>query len=150
MPKTESEWQELSDFLAREVMGVVRWKELTEEERKAIKQSKVWRWYDGYWWPRGEGTLHPLYGILLWQPHNNIAQAMLILKTLLASIGHYAEAELHLRISPNRCRVTIQNWVATDGTPAGFVRSPYVDNEMQAICLAAKEWCDVQTAKTLA
>ena len=133
MPKTESEWQELSDLLAREIMGLAQVESLHG-------LGRLWDSENGHEY---HVALTPCYGTFykVWQPHINITQAMLILKTILAKAGKHATAELMIRILPNRCRVTIQNWVATDGTPAGFVRSPYMDNEMQAICLAAKEWC---------
>lgn len=131
MTMTESKWQELSDFLAREVMG--------------------WETYwsgNLLWWRRPEQGTGLESKVSCWQPHNNLTQAMSVLKTLLKNIGRYAEAELHMLILPNRCRVTIQNWVATDGTPARWVRSQYADNEMQATCLAAKEWVAPHGHKT--
>lgn len=127
MLKNEAEWQDLSDFLAREVMGYITWSD----------GSNVWWRIAG----RGTGLERKISN---WHPHKNIEQAMLVLKTLLTNIGRYAEAELHMRISPRRCRVTIYNWVATDGVSAGFMRGQYADNEMQAICLAAKAWLDTQ------
>ena len=123
MPKTESEWQELRDFFALTVMGYVT---------RYISGRRA------YFTPEPV----PMFQMYVkdWCPDCKIAQAMLILKTILAKAGKHATAELVIRILPNRCRVTIQNWVAIGGTPTMFIRSPYVDNEMQAICLAAKEW----------
>ena len=137
MPKTETEWQDLSDLLAREIMG---W-DLQEGNNPSPN------WLDENFGYTGYSMRGPqLYakGFPCWEPHFNIAHTMLVLKTLLAKAGKHATAELMIRILPNRCRVTIQNWVASDGTPAMFVRSPYVDNETQAICLAAKEWLKAQ------
>ena len=136
MTMTESEWQELSDFLALEVMG------LTQVE-SLYGLGRLWDSENGHEY---HVALTPCYGTFYkaWQPHINITQAMLVLKTLLTKAGKHATAELMIRILPNRCRVTIQNWVATDGTPTMFVRSPYVDNEMQAICLAAEEGLKAQ------
>ena len=123
MPTTESEWQDLRDFFALEMM-----------------EYKIG--YIGGWRAYFTPEPIPMFQMYVkdWCPDCKIAQAMLILKTILAKAGKHATAELMIRILPNRCRVTIQNWVATGGTPASLVRSPYVDNEMQAICLAAEEW----------
>jgi len=129
---TESEWQEISDLLAREVMGY---------SYSYAHGAACWSYPIG---PRHGGIILQSQ----WQPHNIITQAMLVLKTLLEKMGRYAEAELNVRIQPSRCRVIIQNWVASDGTPAGFVQSPYVDNEMQAMCLAVKEWCETFKEET--
>ena len=150
MTKTESEWQELSDLLAREVMswhteGTVWWYDIGRTVKdggisidgKIMAHSKPMAPWP---WPPS-----PLYQYKIWSPHNDVTQAMLILRTLLAKAGQYAVARISIRPPPGHCLVTIHNWVATAGAPALFVRSPYVDNEMQAICLAAKEWCNAFT-----
>ena len=147
MPKTESEWQELSDLLAREVMKARKWEDLTEEEQGQVMVVKLkYHHHAAYWWQRDDETYRVFVMRVLankaeWKPHRNICQAMLILRTLLAKAGKHAVARISIRPLPGHCLVTIHNCVATAGTPALFVRSPYVDNEMQAICLAAKEWC---------
>lgn len=140
---TESEWQEISDFLAREIMGFKQkdaygngtlfWVSERDNEYLVV-QPTSYAWMD---WN-------------VWRPYKDVEQAMLVLKTILAKAGKYAVARISIRTPPGRCLVTIHNWVATAGAPASLVRSPYVENEMQAICLAAKEWCDVHAAKTLA
>ena len=138
MPKTESEWQELSDLLAREVMG---WY-LQEGNNPSPN------WHDENFEDTGYSLRGPrVYakGYPRWEPHFNIAHSMLVLKTLLIKAGKHAVARISIRPPPSKCLVTIHNWVATAGAPALLVRSPYVDNEMQAICLAAKEWYNVQT-----
>jgi len=123
MPKTETEWQELRNLLAREVM---------KYEIRYLSDRRA------YFTPEPLDVFKTYVDD--WLPDYKTSQAMLVLKTLLKKIGCYAAAELEIHISPNRCRATIQNWVATDDTPTGFVRSPYVDNETQAICLVAESW----------
>jgi len=168
--RTDTEWQKLSDRIAWEVVGLRRAVELPEDvmcvrlipyrgaEGSTVGRSRFGtRLTKGSWFEFKEELANvPAPGMIIaipwveaydrgrWRPDENIAQAMLALRTLLTNIGRYAIAELEIRISPSRCRVTIQNWVATGGVPAMFVRSPYADNEMHAICLAAERWLDVQ------
>ena len=144
MPKTETEWQELSDLLAREIMGWRKGTEVLSNKPSGSCLPMYW-WHDNEgdrWWPTAYS--HVTGGLDSWRPYDNITQAMLVLKTLLAKAGKYAVARISIRPPPSHCLVTIHNWVATAGTPAMLVRSPYVDNETQAICLAAKEWLKAQ------
>ena len=137
MPMTETEWQEISGLLAQEIMGfkqkdtygdgVLFW--VSERDNEYLVEPPTsYAWMD---W-------------LVWWPHRDIEQARLVLKTLLAKAGKHAVARISMRPPPGHCLVTIHNWVATAEAPAILIRSPYVDNEMQAICLAAKEWCNAQ------
>ena len=148
MPEA-TDWHALDARIAREVMGYLSWDDLPAKARDAIldHENAQWRcaleemhrmmwweaceeWPHGFWWVSADLRLED------WQPHKNVAQAMLALRTLLAKIGSNATAKIAMRPLADLYRVTIQNWVATGGVPAMLVRSPHVDNEMHAICLA--------------
>lgn len=161
--RTDAEWQALDARIAREVMGWIKWDEIPQAERDAVPEVTGGRWdylkhgfssdeYEtlrkegrcAFWWKHSKfGWVHA-QEIRDWQSHKNVAQPMLALRTLLVKIGSNAEARLFMRPLPGRCRVTIQNWVATGGVPAMLVRSPHVSNEMHAICLAIEACLNTQ------
>lgn len=139
--RTDAEWRDLGKRIAQEVL------EMTPGWTRH-GSYKVWHasGSDGeptkYLTERTWAAIE--HGYEFWQPHKNVAQAMLVLRTLLVKTGRHVEAELHMRPPPGRCRATIQNWVATGGIPARLVRGSYADNEVQAICLAVEKWLDAQ------
>lgn len=96
------------------------------------------------WWSQNGSRFGAGHWVEHWQPHLDIAQAMLVLKTLLAKAGQHTIARISVRPPPGKNLVTIHNWVYTAGVPAMLIRSPYTDNETQAICLAIKAWMDTQ------
>ena len=136
MNKTDAEWQVLDTQIARKVLG---WKLERYNDAPTFEAQRM-AWFV----PVGKERQSLQFKMWKedWQPHRNVVQAMLVLKTLLVKIGRDATAEISMRPPPGRCRVTIQNWVVTDGIPAMFVRSPYMDNEMQAICLTVEKCLD--------
>lgn len=168
MPKrTDTEWQELSDRIAWEIMGLRRAIELPEDvtcvrlipyrgaEGSIVHRSRFGtRLTKGSWFEFKEELANvPALGMIIaipwveaydrgrWRPDENIAQAMLALRTLLAKVRR-ATASLHMGPSSNRYRVTIQNWVASSEARAMWIGGPHADNESHAICLALECWLD--------
>jgi len=139
MPKTEIEWQELSDLLAREIMELVQVKSL-------YGNGELWDSKDGHEY---HVALTPQYGTFYkdWKPHENVAQAMLVLKTLLIKVGRHVTAVIRIWPKPYKCCVTVHNWMYTDKVPAIYVQGPHVDTEAHAICLAAEEWLKAQKGR---
>jgi len=143
MSKSDAEWQALDEQLAREVMGWRKWDELPEDARRAYwkrtgGEPEEWEWYNRlFWWSLDESGC-PTTEILLpdWQPHEDVAQAMEVLKALQVKILEHqgwATATLTIRLSPGRCRLKVAN-----------ILGPRADDVPKVICLTAEQWANAQ------
>ena len=149
---TLDDWQALDARIAREIMLFVKWDDLSEDALKIYwetmdeRPTKVFLSHNRkYWWFLNEsGCPDSTESLRSWQPHLKVAQAILALRTLLVKVGPHATAKIAMRPSASLYRTTIQNWVSTGGVPAMLVRSPHVDNEMHAICLAIEACLNAQ------
>ena len=153
MLKTNAEWQALADHIAREIMGWVKWAELTEGEQKAVRKSHIWRHspYDGYWWQRNLAILHIAVGISLWQPHVNIAQAILVLDRMSgwrkgAMRNWFYQIRSYPQVDGHLYNVYLRKCVPREGSQDWRVlkHSADADNRERAICLAIEQCLDAQ------
>jgi len=145
MPKrTDAEWRELDERLARELMGLHKWGELPEDARRAYweiideEPDEYWLVHnERQWWsldesgcPDGEEWLSK------WQPHLDVTQAMDVLEALSQkginySITRFAKHE-----------IIVQLW--------GYLRGRFCVRRQtgkivrRTICLAAERWANAQ------
>ena len=124
--KTETEWQELSDLLARDVMGLIQVESL-------YGLGKLWDSENGHEY---HVALTPCYGTFykVWQPHNDVAQALAVLDRI-AETYHYGHSIFLLASHLTHYRVLIWKGFGCVGMWQGEHTS-----RAKAICLAIEKF----------
>ena len=146
MPKTNAEWRELDEQLAREVMGWCKWGELPEAARRAYWEA-LGEGPDEYrmthnglrWWYIDElGCPDTDYRLSEWQPHEDVAQALMALDTVAEKypdVGYTLE-----RATPKRLR----GYMCALGNPDAPETLAFAPTLREAICSALEKWMDAQ------
>ena len=144
MAKSDKEWEELSRRIAQEVMSWKEWGALPEDARR-----KFWKVMetqpDEYdlafnrdkWWSVLEsGCPDSEEDIVGWQPHNNVAQALMVLDRI-AETYHYGHSIFLLASHLTRYRVLI--W---EGFGCVSMWQGEHTSRAKAICLAIEAWAN--------
>jgi len=158
--KTDAEWRELDEQLAREVMGRRKWDDIPEPDRKELRERQDGGFdylaagfsaseyeafclatHRDFWWERysEHGWTHA-YDCRGWQPHEDVAQAL-----------------------GGRDKIVQQGWDFVLGAALGkqlqiFVTAAFApeagvglfesdrsaNTDAKAICLAIERWLNVQ------
>ena len=133
--KTEAEWGALAARLAQEVMGCLSWDGLTDEQRMATlaQSSMSVSVCENLWWSwnaeRGR-AIALVSG--KWQPHLDIAQAMMVKDKIVAQRWWF---DLHVR--PVHYDPSANFWRPAESPIGGFGKT-----DAKAICEAAVAWLD--------
>ena len=150
MPKrTNAEWRELDERLAREVMGLCKWDELPEAARQTYwriveKEPEGWSletYNRRQWWfvfVNESGCPWADYSIREWQPHMAVTQALSVLDRI-AKIRRHGHSIFLLAPHLTRYRVLIWEGFGCVGIWRGEHAS-----RAKAICLAIKAYLDAQ------
>jgi len=157
--KTDAEWRELDEQLAREVMGRRKWDDIPEPDRKELRERQDGGFdylaagfsaseyeafclatHRDFWWERysEHGWTHA-YDCRGWQPHLDVTQAMDVLEALSQkginySITRFAKHE-----------IIVQLW--------GYLRGRFCVRRQtgrivrRTICLAIEQRLDAQKEK---
>jgi len=149
MSKTDAEWRALDERLAREVMGLLVWDDLTPEEQqgyidvvpKQFLDMSLERWKGNYW-KREYGSVF-IDDYSSWRPHQDLGQAMEVRDKIVQQgwdfvLGAALGRELQIFVTAA---------FAPEAGVGLFESNRSTNTDAKAICAAAERWMDAQKEK---
>ena len=148
MSKTDAEWRVLDKRIAREVMDLLVWDDLTPEEQQGyidvvppkFLNRSMREWKRSYW-KRAYGSVFTVDDYSDWQPHKNRSQAMDVLEAVRGKGCWSAVRMRDGKYKPYTCRLS-WGWDSEKCTWQHDDREG--DDLPQTICLTIEAYLDAQ------